>query len=324
MSLSEVILSIDDLKTWFFTPMGAIKAVDGAFLSLSKGEVLGIAGESGCGKSTTALSIMRLIRPPGRIVDGSIRYKGIDIVKMNDKELRKLRWNSIALVLQQSMHTLNPMLRVKYQMTEALTRRKMATKAEAEKKAKGLLQVVDIDPSRIDNYPHEFSGGMRQRILIAMALICDPEIVILDEPTTALDVVVQNSLLRLISRLQKEMKLSVIWITHNLPVLAEVCDRLSIMYAGRVVEAGDITQMIDRPKHPYTKGLLRSSTILDDVDRDLGVIPGTPPDLIDPPRGCRFHPRCPYVTDTCRKTSPPPQWVKESFIECHLWREMEK
>lgn len=322
--MPEATLSVDGLKTWFFTPIGEVKAVDGVYLSLLRGEILGIAGESGCGKSTTALSIMRLIRPPGRIVDGSIKYKGIDIVRMNEKELRRLRWESVAMVFQQSMHALNPMLRVKYQMTEALTNKKIATKAEAEKKAKELLQLVEIDPSRIENYPHEFSGGMKQRILIAMSLICDPDVVILDEPTTALDVVVQNSLLRLICRLQKEMKLSVIWITHNLSVLAEICDRLAVMYAGRVVEAGDITRIIDQPKHPYTKGLLRSSIELDAIDSELSGMPGAPPNLIDPPRGCRFHPRCPYATNICRKTPPSPQRTKGGFIECHLWKEIEE
>lgn len=321
--MSKIILSVDGLRTYFYTPIGKVKAVDGAYLTLNKGEALGIAGESGCGKSTTALSIMRLIRQPGRIVDGVINYSGIDLIKINDEELRKIRWNKIALTVQQSMYALNPMLRVRDQIIEPLTNDKKSTKDEAEKKAKELLQLLNIDPSRINNYPHEFSGGMRQRVLIAMSLMCDPEILILDEPTTALDVVVQNQLLRLISKLQKQMELSVIWITHNLPVLAEVCDKIAIMYAGRIVEVGDVIKVIDQPKHPYTKGLLGSFPTIDEIDKDIMSIPGAPPDLIDPPSGCRFHPRCPYKADICTKTPPRREELPDKgFMECHLWREI--
>ncbi|MHA1977792.1 MAG: ABC transporter ATP-binding protein [Candidatus Hodarchaeales archaeon] len=320
------ILSVQNLRTEYFTGSGRVKAVDKCSLSLLKGETLGIAGESGCGKSTFAMSLLRLIQPPHKIVEGSILYKGADLLRLTEKEFQKIRWDEIALVLQQSMNALNPMLRISDQMIEPLLINKTATKTEAKTKAKALLELVGIEPTRIDNYPHEFSGGMKQRVLIALSLISNPKILILDEPTTALDVVVQHMILKMIYRLKTQMDLSVIWITHDLAVLAELCDRIVIMYAGRIMESGSSEEVILDPKHPYTKGLIASFPTIDQINKDLVSIPGSPPDLINPPQGCPFHPRCNYKTEICTKDRPVGEQVsnrKMGYIECHNWREIE-
>lgn len=319
------ILSVHNLRTHYFTGSGIVKAVDRCTIDLQRGEILGIAGESGCGKSTFAMSLLRLIQPPHKIIEGSVIYKGSDLLKLTEKEFQKIRWEEISLVLQQSMNALNPMLRISDQMIEPLMIKKTATKQEAVRKAMNLLELVGIEPTRINNYPHEFSGGMKQRVLIALSLISDPKIVVLDEPTTALDVVVQHMILKLINDLKKQMGLSVIWITHDLAVLAEICDRMAIMYAGRIMETGTSEEVILDPKHPYTKGLLASFPTIDQIDKELVSIPGNPPDLINPPKGCPFHPRCSYTTDICTKERPKgekPQSRNDAYIECHNWREI--
>lgn len=321
--MSEMI-RVTDLHTNYFTCSGTVKAVDGANLLLKKGQRLGVAGESGCGKSTLAMSILRLLQPPHKVVSGDVVYKGRSLLDMSEKEFRDIRWNEISLVLQQSMYALNPMLRISNQMIEPLTRIGIDRK-EALEKAAELLELVGLEPKRMDNFPHEFSGGMKQRVLIALSLISNPEVVLLDEPTTALDVVVQHTILKLIDDLCKKLDLSVIWITHDLAVLAEICDRVAIMYAGRIVETGTTEDVILSPKHPYTMGLLGSFPTIDQLDKDLTPIPGTPPDLINPPKGCRFHPRCPYKGDICERVAPehePLESRKDGFIECHRWREI--
>ena len=319
------ILSVFNLKTNYFTSAGVVKAVDNCSIVLNKGETLGIAGESGCGKTTFAMSILRLIQPPHKVIDGSIIYKGKDILKMTEKEFQKIRWEEISLVLQQSMYALNPMLRISDQMIEPLLIHRQMDKGEAKTRAMELLELVGIERSRINNYPHEFSGGMKQRVLIALSLISDPEIVVFDEPTTALDVVVQHMILKLIDDLTKDLGLSVIWVTHNLAVLAEMCDRIAIMYAGRIMETGTSEELILSPKHPYTMGLLASFPTLDQVDKELKSIPGSPPDLINPPSGCPFHPRCPFVTDICLKERPAREKIQGrdvGHIECHNWKDI--
>ncbi len=319
------ILEVRNLRTHYYTGSGVVQAVDDCSIYLKKGETLGIAGESGCGKTTFALSILRLIQPPHKIVKGTVEYKGEDLLSLSDKEFRKIRWNDISLVLQQSMHALNPMLRINEQMIEPIMIKGLDSKKNAKKRARDLLELVGIEGHRINNYPHEFSGGMKQRVLIALSLIMDPEIVVVDEPTTALDVVVQHMILKLIDDIKTKLGLSVIWITHDLAVLSEMCDRIAIMYAGRIMETGYSIDLILDPKHPYTKGLLSSFPTIDDLGKELKSIPGNPPDLINPPSGCPFHPRCEYTTDICKKERPPIEEIegrKDSQIECHNWREI--
>jgi peptide/nickel transport system ATP-binding protein len=319
------ILSVRNICTNYYTVSGTVKAVDDCSISLNQGETLGIAGESGCGKTTLAMSIQRLIQPPHKVVSGSVIYKGVDLLKLTEKEFLAYRWKEIALVLQQSMHALNPMFRISEQMIEPVLIKKITDKEHARKRAMELLTLVGIESKRIDNYPHEFSGGMKQRVLIALSLMLDPEIIVLDEPTTALDVVVQHTILKLIDRLKTELGLSVIWITHDLAVLSEMCDRIAIMYAGRIMETGYTTDLILDPKHPYTMGLLASFPTIDDLDKKLKSIPGSPPNLVDVPTGCPFHPRCEYATDICAQSRPETEEIpgrKESQIECHHWREI--
>ncbi len=319
------ILTVRNIRTQYFTGSGVVQAVDDCSIVLNRGETLGIAGESGCGKTTFALSLLRLIQPPHKIVKGSVMYKGVDLLSITEEEFLKYRWDDIALVLQQSMHALNPMLRINEQMIEPVMIKKQDTKENAEKRAMELLELVGIDGNRINNYPHEFSGGMKQRVLIALSLMMEPEIIVLDEPTTALDVVVQHMILKLIEDIKNKLGLSVIWITHDLAVLSEMCDRIAIMYAGRIMETGHSVDLVLDPKHPYTKGLLGSFPTIDDLDKDLKSIPGSPPDLISPPPGCAFHPRCDHATDICSKERPPIEEIdgrKDSQIECHHWRDL--
>lgn len=319
------ILTATGIKTQYYTVSGVVNAVDCCDIKLFEKETLGVAGESGCGKTTLAMSILRLIQRPHKVVEGSVFYNGVDLMSLKTKEFNKYRWNDLSLVLQQSMHALNPMYRISDQMIEPLIRNPDFNKNEAVEKAMNLLEMVGIDSSRINNYPHEFSGGMKQRVLIAMSLMSDPKILFLDEPTTALDVVVQHTILKLIHDLKSQLGLSVMWITHDLAVLSEVCERIAIMYAGRIMETGYAEDLILDPKHPYTKGLLASFPTIDQLDKDLVAIPGAPPNLINPPPGCPFHPRCPFATDICSRIKPngePIDGRKDSYIECHNWREM--
>jgi peptide/nickel transport system ATP-binding protein len=320
------ILTINNLRTRYFTAAGEVKAVDDCSLKLRTGETLGLAGESGCGKSTLVMSLLRLLQPPHRVTGGSVMYKGVDLMSLSDEEYQKYRWNDISLVLQQSMYALNPMLRISEQMIEPIMIKEGADREDATKRAEKLLDMVGIEARRINNYPHEFSGGMKQRVLIALSLISNPEIVVLDEPTTALDVVVQHMILGLIDDIKTKFGLSVLWITHDLAVLSEVCDRIGIMYAGRIMETGTSEEVILNPKHPYTKGLLASFPTIDQLDKELTSIPGAPPNLIDPPKGCSFHPRCPFSTEICTKERPKNEAIdgrKNSQIECHNWRDIQ-
>ncbi len=319
------LLSVKNIHTHYFTPSGAVRAVDGCDLILNKGETLGLAGETGCGKTTLAMSILRLLQPPHRVLEGSVIYKGTDLLALSEKEFKEYRWDVMSLVPQASMYALNPMLRIGEQMIEPILIKKKDNRENAKKRARDLLELVGIESNRLDNYPHEFSGGMKQRVLIAMSLISNPEIVILDEPTTALDVVVQHMILRLFDDIKNRLGLSVIWITHDLAVLSEICDRIGIMYAGRFMEIGNSLDLILDPKHPYTKGLLSSFPTLDDLNKKLKSIPGAPPNLISPPPGCPFHPRCEYKTDICMKERPPNEEItgrENSRIECHHWRDI--
>jgi len=300
----ETILKVEGLKTYYFTSTGVVKAVDGVNFTMQRGESLGIAGESGCGKSTLAYSLMNLVPPPGKIVDGSIILDGMDLAKMDEDSLRKeVRWKRVAMVFQGAMNALTPVYKIGKQLAEPLVIHGNISEDEAIEKAKELLPKVGLDPNIINRYPHELSGGMKQRVMIAMALIMNPDIIIADEPTTALDVIVQAQILNLLKKLKWEMGINLILISHDLSIMAEVVDRLIIMYAGKIVEIGNSEDVFGKPNHPYTQGLLNSIPKLG--THELNYIPGLPPDLRNPPKGCRFADMFPYVMDICRREEPP-------------------
>jgi oligopeptide/dipeptide ABC transporter ATP-binding protein len=314
------LLVVDDLRTHFALESGTVKAVDGVSFTLNYGEALGIAGESGCGKTTTALSLVRILPSNASVVGGSIRLMGIDLVPKSDAALRRYRWREISMVFQGAMNALNPVRRVRDQIAEPLEQRLGQSPAAARKRAGDLLELVGIPRKRGAAYPHELSGGMRQRAMIAMALACDPAIVIGDEPTTALDVMVQAQILELLEDLRHKLGLSLILITHDLSVIAETCDRVLIMYAGRVAEEGPVNEVFRRPRHPYTQKLLAAFPNIAADRRVLEVIPGSPPDLRDPPPGCRFAPRCPAVMAICTDVIPPELTFDGVRVACHLYR----
>src|SRR5688572_16025147 len=300
------VLEVRDLRTSFRTDDGVVKAVDGISFSVEKGKTLGIVGESGCGKSVTCLSIMGLNNKRSAISSGEALFKGEDLLKMSSRRLRDLRGNDVAMIFQDPMTSLNPVHSIGKQLVEAVLLHRDVSKSEARARALELLKAVGIPRAdrRIDDYPHQFSGGMRQRVMIAMSLINEPDLLIADEPTTALDVTTQAQILNLMHDLQREFDTAIIMITHDLGVVAEIADDVVVMYAGRVAEEGDVDSIFTRPHHPYTWGLLGSLPRLDaDVDR-LVQITGQPPSLLNPPRGCRFHPRCPYVMKVCSEKVP--------------------
>ncbi|ACM06035.1 ABC transporter ATP-binding protein [Thermomicrobium roseum] len=305
----EPLLEVRDLRTQFFTQDGVVKAVDGVSFHLMPGETLGLVGESGCGKSITALSIMRLIpSPPGKIVSGEIIFEGEDILKMSDDEVRSIRGRKIAMIFQDPMTSLNPVLTINRQISEALELHLGMSKQQARQRAIELLKMVGIPNAeqRVDQYPHQFSGGMRQRVMIAMALSCNPSLLIADEPTTALDVTIQAQILDLIRTLQHEHNTALILITHDLGVVAGMTDRINVMYAGHIVETAPTEELFENPKHPYTVGLLNSIPRLDAPRKErLNPIRGLPPDLIDLPDMCPFVPRCDFAREKCSEKNPP-------------------
>jgi oligopeptide/dipeptide ABC transporter ATP-binding protein len=302
------VLEIEDLKTQFFTSAGVVKAVDGISYTVDAGETVALVGESGCGKSVSALSILRLIPwPPGKIVDGHIKFDGVDLASLSEEEIRKIRGRDIGIVFQEPMTSLNPVLSINEQLSETLITHFSITKVEAREKALSLLEMVGIsDPKRrLDQYPHHLSGGMRQRVMIAMALSCEPKLIIADEPTTALDVTIQAQILELMKELTKRLGVSMIIITHNLGVVARYADRVNVMYAGRIIETGTAKNIYHNPQHPYTLALLKSIPRMDLARQDkLDPIEGQPPDLTQLDQGCSFRPRCRYSTDTCAKADP--------------------
>ena len=319
--MAEKLLEVRHLKTYFYTTKGIVKAVDDISFTLNKGEVLGIAGESGCGKSTTAYSLIRLVPPPGKIVSGEIIFEGRDILKLSNEEFRReIRWKKISMVFQGAMNALNPVFTVGDQIAEVLMLHKGLTKKEAMSEVYKLLQMVGIEPKRARSYPHELSGGMKQRVMIAMALALNPPLVIADEPTTALDVVVQAQIMNLLKKLQREQNMSIILITHDLSLIAEIADKVAIMYAGKIVEFGTAEQVFLNPQHPYTKGLLVSIPRIRGEIKKLEWIPGVPPDLISPPPGCRFAPRCKFRFEPCNKEEPPIIEVEPGhYVMCWLY-----
>lgn len=310
-----VLLEISDLRTQFFTSAGTVKAVDGISYTVDEGETVAIVGESGCGKSVSALSVLRLIPdPPGRIVGGNITFDGKDLLALSDKEIRDIRGRDITMVFQEPMTSLNPVLTIERQITETITRHLSVNLETARKRAVELLELVGISDAerRLKQYPHHFSGGMRQRVMIAMALSCEPKLIIADEPTTALDVTIQAQILELMKGLSKRLGVALIIITHNLGVVARYADRVNVMYAGKIVESGSATDIYHRPRHPYTIGLLNSVPRLDlPRTKRLVPIPKQPPDLTRLDDGCAFRPRCSFSTEQCASAIPPLELVGE-------------
>ena len=317
MSENTPLLSIKDLHTSFFTPAGEVKAVSGVNLELHKGEVLGIVGESGSGKSVTMLSMLKLLGTSGKIVGGSIDFNGMELTTLTQKQMSDIRASKIAMIFQDPMTSMNPVLTIAYQLSEPLIRHRGATRAQARKKVIELLHQVGIEPAeeRIDQYPYEFSGGQRQRLMIAMALSCDPELLIADEPTTALDVTVQAQILELMKTLQKKWNTAIILITHDLGVIAGMADRVAVMYSGHIVEQGTNRQLFYNPSHPYTQGLLRSVPKPDNMTKErLIPIKGQPPDLLNPPKGCPYSLRCPHAMRICMDYPPQATIVEEGHV----------
>jgi oligopeptide/dipeptide ABC transporter ATP-binding protein len=323
------LLEIDDLHVRFHTEDGTVHALNGINLSIGRDEVVGIIGESGCGKSVTALSVMKLLStPPAEVVRGSIRYDGRDLLELSDSEMNEIRGNDISMIYQDPMSSLNPVLKIGYQITEGLLSHRDIAEAEARSRAVDMLDACGIgDAERImDEYPHELSGGMRQRVMIAMALITEPELLIADEPTTALDVTIQAQILDLLRDLQSEHETSMIFITHDLPAVSEIADRIAVMYAGNVVESCQIESLFENPLHPYTRKLTESIPKLGSATGDLPSIDGTVPSMLDPPQGCMFADRCPqYIGGECNDVDPelePVESVAEHRVACHLYTEV--
>jgi peptide/nickel transport system ATP-binding protein len=313
------ILQVKDLKTYFFTENGIVKAVDGVNFEVYQGETLGLVGESGCGKSITAFSIMRLLDYPGKTVGGQILFKSEDLLVKNEKQMRQIRGKDISMIFQEPMTSLNPVLTIGFQITEALEVHFKMEKTKARKRAIELLERVGIPipEQRIYEYPHQLSGGMRQRAMIAMALSCDPVLLIADEPTTSLDVTIQAQILELMKLLLEQFSSSMIMITHDLGVIAEIADRIAVMYAGKIVEYADTRSIFYSPLHPYTFGLLTSIPRLDMDIEKLESIPGIVPDPLHFPEGCKFHPRCVFATEKCRKEEPPLAEIKKNHsVRC--------
>ncbi|NET82849.1 MAG: ABC transporter ATP-binding protein [Moorea sp. SIO1F2] len=321
------ILDLRNLETRFFTPAGTVHAVNGISFQVNQGETLGIVGESGSGKSITALSIMGLIpSPPGKITNGEVIFEGRDLQKLSEGEMRKIRGNRIAMIFQDPMTSLNPVLKVERQITEALRLHQGMTQKQGRSRAIELLELVGIPGAaeRISNYPHQFSGGMRQRVMIAMGLACNPQLLIADEPTTALDVTIQAQIVELVKKLRQEIGMAVIWITHDLALLAGLADRILVMYAGQVVEQASVMEIYKNPRHPYTIGLLNSIPRLDEQRQErLQTIEGLPPDLTNYPQGCPFAARCPFVIDKCWQNDPTLELVSvDHEVACWLKPEL--
>ncbi len=300
------VLQVKDLTMHYQTRQGTVKAVDGISFELARGEVLGLVGESGCGKTSIAITLMKLLPDNALIIKGQVLLDGQDLMTMDDTTLRKYRWRRISMIFQAAMNSLNPVHRVGDQIIEAIEAHDMVTTMkEARETVDRLFRLVGLDPGLTDRFPHEFSGGMRQRAVIAMALACQPDVIVADEPTTALDVIVQDRILRQIKEIQTDLNMSMIYITHDIAVVAEVTDRIGVMYAGKLVELGSTADVFERPIHPYTKALLSVFPSIRGEKRPLTTLGGEPPNLVDPPTGCRFHPRCPYATAICQQEEPP-------------------
>jgi oligopeptide/dipeptide ABC transporter ATP-binding protein len=323
MKMKDTLLDIRNLRTHFFTEDGVVEALDGVNLEILCGETLGLVGETGCGKSVTALSILQLIPdPPGKIVSGKIVFEGEDLLGKSHEEMRKIRGGRISMIFQDPLTSLNPVYSIGNQVGETIQLHQHTKNDQTKQgviEALNLVRIADAE-ERISNFPHQFSGGMRQRAMIAMMLSCKPSLLIADEPTTSLDVTIQAQVLLLMSELQRELNMTILLITHNLGVVAEMCDRVGVMYSGNMVELADVEMLFEAPRHPYTKGLLGSIPRPDQDLEDLAIIPGSVPSLINPPPGCRFHPRCPYAEGICRREKPSEVILQDGHkVACHIY-----
>jgi peptide/nickel transport system ATP-binding protein len=313
------LLDIRDLRVAYLTARGPVKAVDGVSFTIQSGEVVGLAGESGSGKSTIAHAILRILHPPALITGGHAIFDGRDIMEMNDPELAQFRWSKISIVFQSAMNALNPVMKIRDQITDGMRHHGMA-KSEANERALTLFDLVGIEPQRLESYPHQLSGGMRQRAVIAIALALNPPLLIMDEPTTALDVVVQKDILEQIAILREKLGFSILFITHDLSLLVEISDNIAIMYAGEIVERAPARELFEYPMHPYTLGLMNSFPSISGARHKLTGIPGSPPDLVAPPAGCRFHPRCSKAMPMCSKMVPLFRSISPKHsVACHLF-----
>ncbi|MCI4438347.1 ABC transporter ATP-binding protein [archaeon] len=325
--MSEKVLEVKNLKVEFYTYRGIVKALNGVNLDLNKGEILGLAGETGSGKSVTGLSILRLLPQNARIVEGEIIFKGRDLLKIPEKEYNLLRGKEINAIFQDPHTYLNPVFTIREQFRDILLSKKDSIKNSSKVDDKKIEEIMvsalkDVKMPAVDRvlkmYPHELSGGMKQRVMLAIAFSLQPSLIIADEPTTALDVTIQAQVLEIMKELQRKYNTSIILITHDLGVIAETCQKVAVMYAGRIVEYGKVSDVFKNPLHPYTKGLMEALPRAD-VDVKVKSIPGTVPDLVSPPSGCAFHPRCPYAMEICKRQAPKPSYVKERVVECHLY-----
>jgi oligopeptide/dipeptide ABC transporter ATP-binding protein len=312
------LIEVENLKVYFITRRGPAKAVDNIGFSIEKNKTLGLIGESGCGKTTTAMSLMKFIKPPGQIVGGSIRYMGKDIVPMTDEQIRQLRGKEISIVRQEAQNALNPVLTIGKQITEMILEHESVTRETAVARAKKQLNLVGISDQRINSFPHEFSGGMKQRAMAAIATACNPKFLILDEPTTGLDVIVQRQILMMLRNLKKELGLTATFISHDLSVVAETCDRVAVMYAGKIMETSDTVSLYKNPLHPYSKALIGAYPFLKGERKQLKSIPGAPPSLVDPPPGCRFAPRCELSESICTREEPYLKTIDGRQVACHM------
>jgi len=319
--MAENILNIEGLKTYFYTEAGIVTAVDGVSFNLKKGESLGLVGESGSGKTVTALSVLRIVPKPGKIVDGKVEFDGEDLLKKSEKEMQRMRGSAISIIFQDPSSSLNPVYNVETQLRDAIIAHQPVSKIEAREKAIKLLEVVGIPEAetRMREYPHQFSGGMKQRVAIARALACEPTLLFADEPTTNLDVTIQAQVLNLLNELKKKLGMSLVMITHDMGIIAEMTTRIVVLYAGRVCEIAKTRDLFEKPRHPYTAALLAAVPRLD-MRKTLRVIPGNIPNLIEPPSGCRFHPRCNYAKQTCKEVVPVLEEVEPGhLVACHEW-----
>lgn len=317
------VLEVKNLKTYFFTPFGTVNAVDGVSFEMKRGQALGLVGESGCGKTTIAYSIMRLIPLPGRIVDGEILLNGENILELDEKQFKKYRWKELSMVFQGAMAAFNPLYKIGDQISEVMVHHMGMNKKEAMKRSGELLELVGIEKDRVNNYPWELSGGMRQRAMIAMALAVNPSILVADEPTTALDVIVSGQIMDLIKNIREKLDLTMLLITHDISVIAQTCDEVAVMYAGKLVEKAEISEIFKNSFHPYTTALIEAFPNIKEPNRVLEGIPGDPVDLMNPPDGCRFAGRCFFAKENCFHDEPILTEVETNHsVACHYWKEI--